>query len=128
MSASISDLEKDIEASRARLDRTIDRIQGRLSPTNIVDEMLGTARRAPALDGMYDNALAAVRRNPVPVLLIAAGMGLLFTEMARAGRRRSRAIVPVDTVPLVPTGADRTYDPDLPARRPHLEPADAAQL
>ncbi|HEX8417113.1 MAG TPA: DUF3618 domain-containing protein, partial [Methylobacterium sp.] len=63
MSGSLNELEKDIEASRARLDQTIDRIQDRLSVSSIVDEMLGSARRTP-LNGAYDGALNAVRRNP----------------------------------------------------------------
>lgn len=74
MSESISDLEKDIEQSRARLDETIDRIQGRLNASSLVDEMLGSARQTP-YSGFYDDALLAVRRNPLPVLLIAAGVG-----------------------------------------------------
>jgi len=61
----MNDLEKEIEESRARLDDTIDRIQGRLSVPNLVDEMLGNARRVPALNTTYDSALEAVRRNPV---------------------------------------------------------------
>ena len=72
MSPDPSALEREIEESRARLDTTIDQIQGRLSVPNLVDEMLGNARRVPALATTYDSALDAVRRNPVPVLLIAA--------------------------------------------------------
>ncbi|MCQ8779979.1 DUF3618 domain-containing protein, partial [Escherichia coli] len=87
MSESISDLEKDIEQRRARLDETIDRIQGRLNASSLVDEMLGSARRTP-YSGFYDEALDTVRRNPVPVLLIAAGVGLLLNGM-RTGRQRA---------------------------------------
>ena len=84
MSESLNDLEKDIEASRARLDQTIDRIQDRLSVPSIVDDMLGNVRRTP-LSGAYDGALDAIRRNPVPVLLIAAGIGWL---LHRTGKDR----------------------------------------
>ncbi len=82
-----------------RLDDTIDRIQGRLSVPNLVDEMLGNARRVPALNTTYDSALEAVRRNPVPVLLIAAGVGLLSTgwpatPSAAAPRSRPSACPP----------------------------------
>ena len=121
MSESISDLEKDIEQSRARLDETIDRIQGRLNASSLVDEMLGSARRTP-YSGVYDDALEAVRRNPVPVLLIAAGVGLLLNGMRTArhpaARPATRAVVPVDAKPVTVTGADRTYDPDAPGGRP----------
>ncbi|MBB2960303.1 DUF3618 domain-containing protein [Methylobacterium sp. R2-1] len=125
MSESISDLEKDIEQSRARLDETIDRIQGRLNASSLVDEMLGSARQTP-YSGFYDDALATVRRNPLPVLLIAAGVSLLLNGMRNVRRPTSRALVPVDakpvaspvTSPVTVTGADRTYDPDAPGGRP----------
>ncbi|KQP74991.1 MULTISPECIES: DUF3618 domain-containing protein [unclassified Methylobacterium] len=120
MTESLNDLEKDIEASRARLDQTIDQIQDRLSVSSIVDEMLGNARQTP-LSGAYDGALEAVRRNPVPVLLIAAGIGWLLHRMstnqtAPAVRRRGR--LAVEGLPVTKTGADRVYDPDLPTQRP----------
>ncbi|MBD8907950.1 DUF3618 domain-containing protein [Methylorubrum zatmanii] len=117
MSESISDLEKDIEQSRARLDETIDRIQGRLNASSLVDEMLGSVQRTP-YSGLYDDALEAVRRNPVPVLLIAAGVGLLLNGMRSVRRPATRAVVPVETKPVTVTGADRTYDPDAPGGRP----------
>ena len=88
MSQSLNDLEQDIEASRARLDRTIDRIQDRLTVPGIVDDMLGTARSTP-LSGLYDAALVAVRRNPIPVALIAAGLGWLAYRTSSDAQRRA---------------------------------------
>ncbi|WP_264049094.1 DUF3618 domain-containing protein [Methylobacterium flocculans] len=120
MTESLNELEKDIEASRARLDQTIDQIQERLSVSSIVDEMLGNARRTP-LSGAYDGALEAVRRNPVPVLLIAAGVGWLIHRMTKDGSdpaARRRARLAVDGLPVTKTGADRIYDPDLPTQHP----------
>jgi len=120
MTESLNELDKDIEASRARLDQTIDQIQERLSVSSIVDEMLGNARRTP-LSGAYDGALEAVRRNPVPVLLIAAGVGWLIhrmsTNQTTPGLRR-HARLAVDGLPVTKTGADRVYDPDLPTQHP----------
>ncbi|CAM2881798.1 MULTISPECIES: DUF3618 domain-containing protein [Methylobacterium] len=123
----MTDLEKEIEASRARLDETIDQIQGKLSVPNIVDEMLGNARRTPALSGVYDGALEAVRRNPVPVLLIAAGVGLLFNRMARDSERR-RTQVSAERVATLNTGAARGYDPDLPTARPARDPLEKTDI
>lgn len=105
MSESMSDLEKDIEASRARLDETIDRIQSRLTPVNLVDEMLGSARATP-LNTLYDGALDAVRKNPLPVLLIAAGIGMLLNKMSR-----SSATVP-NPGPLVGKPSDPESGPE----------------
>jgi len=130
MTESLNDLEKDIEASRARLDQTIDQIQERLSVSSIVDEMLGNARRTP-LSGAYDGALEAVRRNPVPVLLIAAGLGWLIhrmsTNQTTPGIRR-RARLAVDGLPVTKTGADRVYDPDLPTQHPVNHLASETQI
>ncbi|MDP4005798.1 DUF3618 domain-containing protein [Methylobacterium sp. NEAU K] len=123
----MNDLEKEIEESRARLDDTIDRIQGKLSVPNIVDEMLGNARRVPALNGAYDSALEAVRRNPVPVLLIAAGVGLLFNRMARDAERR-RTQVSAERVAALNTGTARGYDPDLPTVHPARDPLEKTDI
>ena len=116
MVGSVSELEKDIEASRARLDQTIDRIQDRLTTGSLIDEVLGSARRTP-LNGVYDNALDAVRRNPVPVLLIVAGVTLLLR--GAGGKRRSTDRLA--STPVLRTGADRTYDPDQPTAHPASE-------
>ncbi len=120
MTQSINELEHDIEETRARLDRTIDQIQGRLSPASIVDEMLGTVRQSPA-SGLYDGALAAVRRNPVPVMLIVAGVGWLVHRVARESQRRQHLEATMngaEAVPVLNTGAARVYDPDRPTAHP----------
>ncbi|GJE30041.1 hypothetical protein LDDCCGHA_0204 [Methylobacterium oxalidis] len=128
--SSMNELEREIEESRARLDTTIDRIQNRLSPASLVDEMLGSARRTP-LNGVYEGALDAVRRNPVPVMLIAAGIGWLLFRMqddASRSARLRRARRSADRVPVLNTGAARVYDPDLPAGRPARELAEETQI
>ncbi|KMO37201.1 hypothetical protein VQ02_13995 [Methylobacterium variabile] len=120
MTQSINELEHEIEETRARLDRTIDRIQDRLSPASIVDEMLGTVRHSP-MSGLYDGALAAVRRNPVPVMLIAAGVGWLIHRVAQDAQRRQHLNATVngaESVPVLNTGAARVYDPDRPTGHP----------
>ena len=60
--------------------------------SGIVEDMLCTARRSEVGAGLYDGALAAVRRNPLPMLLICTGVGMLLRAMAKpagppAGRR-----------------------------------------
>lgn len=120
MTQSISDLEHDIEETRARLDQTIDRIQDRLTPASILDEMLGTVRQSP-MNGLYDGALAAVRRNPVPVMLIAAGVGWLLHRVSEDARRRrhlEETARSAEAVPVRNDGAARIYDPDHASDRP----------
>lgn len=123
----MNELEREIEESRARLDQTIDRIQDRLSVPNLVDEMLGTARRSAPLAEMYDAALDTVRKNPVPVLLIAAGVGWLMRRATQDSARRS-TIRSADDVAVLNTGTARVYDPDRPTRRPDAGLADETQI
>ena len=78
MTTDADTLEREIEASRGRLDRTLDSLTQRLTPTGIVEDMLGTARRDATGAGLYDGALEAVRRNPVPVLLMCLGAAMLL--------------------------------------------------
>lgn len=123
----MNDLEREIEESRARLDQTIDRIQDRLSVPSIVDEMLGTARRSAPLSDLYDAALDTVRKNPVPVLLIAAGVGWLMRRAVTDGNRRT-TVRSAEDVAVLNTGAARVYDPDKPTRRPDAGLAEETQI
>jgi len=95
MTQSLQDLEKDIEQSRAQLDRTIDQLQNKMTVSGVVDDMLGTAR-ASQYGPLYDRVLETVRNNPVPVMLIAAGLGLLAYRLGRPARRRPTRLIAAD--------------------------------
>ena len=79
---SLQEMERDIERSRAQLDQTIDRLQDKMSVSGVVDDMLGTARNGQ-YGPLYEQVLDTVRRNPVPVMLIAMGIGLLAYRLGR---------------------------------------------
>ena len=121
--SSITELERDIEESRARLDHTIVRLQDRLSVSGIVDDMLGSARGQVRLNEAYDNVLTVIRQNPIPVILIATGVGLLLHSMTRGPRGPGvrqpvlRTVTPYEAdVPVLNTGNARVYDPDTSPR------------
>ncbi|MGP9819297.1 DUF3618 domain-containing protein [Salinarimonas sp. NSM] len=126
----MTDLERDIEESRARLDHTIDRLQDRMNASGVADDVLGTARRygwGPQLD----RAAEAIRENPIPVLLVAAGVGWLALSMTSAGRRRTaREDLKQRGVWDRPARRHVSGDPALrdtdidPAARAHPVPAD----
>ena len=124
MTDAIKDLEQDIAQTRARLDQTIDRIQDRLSASGIVDDLIGTMRSSDRFGSMYDRALALVRRNPGPVILLAAGAGWLMYRLGKdADRRRltppQRALDEQEgDIPVMNDGAVHAYDPDASPRRP----------
>ncbi|MCJ2101817.1 MULTISPECIES: DUF3618 domain-containing protein [unclassified Methylobacterium] len=92
MTSDADGLEREIEASRGRLDRTLDRLTQRLTPTGIAEDVLGTVRRDATGAGLYDGALAAVRRNPVPVLLMCLGAVMLLKGMGPRASTTYRAV------------------------------------
>jgi hypothetical protein len=70
--------EREAEASRHRLAGNLRELSDRLTPGNIVDEVLSYARSG---GGTFFNALTnAARDNPVPSLLIGAGLLMFLSE------------------------------------------------
>ena len=78
MNATVNEIELEIEAGRARLDGVLNQLQDLLHPIAFVEDVLGTAKRSGAGGDLYDLSLDAVRRSPVPVLLICAGVSMLL--------------------------------------------------
>lgn len=83
MTSDADALEREIETSRGRLDRTLEKLTQRLTPTGIVEDLIGTVRRDATGAHLYDGALEAVRRNPVPVLLMCLGAAMLLKGEGR---------------------------------------------
>jgi hypothetical protein len=76
------EIEQDIAATREHIDRTLDVLTARLSPSGLVDQALHIARDT---GGEFTlNLGRAIRDNPVPTALIGVGLGWLMF----AGRRR----------------------------------------
>lgn len=67
-------IEQDINRSRSALNDTIERLGGKLSPGQIVDEVLGVAQGQ--FGKFTSNVGKQVRDNPIPLLLIGAGVGM----------------------------------------------------
>ncbi len=81
MTDTIKELEQDIAQTRARLGDTIDRLQGSLSPSDVVDDLIGPGR--PDFGDVLDPVVATIRRHPAPVLLMSVRIGWLVYKMAR---------------------------------------------
>jgi hypothetical protein len=98
-------LERSAERIRADLDRTLDALERKLSPSQLLDRSLAYLR-----DHGGDLAVAvgdSVRRNPVPILVTVAGLGWLIATAVR-----SRA--PIDVTPIDDTEIDDTLDDETP--------------
>jgi|tagenome__1003787_1003787.scaffolds.fasta_scaffold19608524_2 Protein of unknown function (DUF3618) len=119
MTASLTRIERDIEETRSRLYDTIDRIQDRLTVPGMVDEVLGSSG-APRFEAAFQQALEMVRRNPVPVLIVAAGIGWLIHRTARARAPASVMLIEGTSsdMPFADTGRGPIYDSEFPTARP----------
>ncbi|HET6468420.1 MAG TPA: DUF3618 domain-containing protein [Geminicoccaceae bacterium] len=69
-------IQREVESSRERIGATLDAIQERLSPGQLIDEMLNYGRRSGVGDA--SNHLGdMIRSNPLPLVLIGAGIAWL---------------------------------------------------
>jgi ElaB/YqjD/DUF883 family membrane-anchored ribosome-binding protein len=76
MSMETDRIEADLNESRHRLNDTLSALGDKLSPGQMVDEVLGLAQGQA---GDFAKKLGAqVKENPLPTLLIAAGIGMLL--------------------------------------------------
>jgi len=86
-------IRADIEQTRSQMSATIDAIQGKLNPQNIVDQAKGAVREATI--GRVENMVTEVRQtaqeassgfldtvkeNPLPTAMAAIGLGWLFMK------------------------------------------------
>lgn len=88
------DIERDIERTRAEMSHTIDAIQERLSPGQLVDQAFhyfqsGSGRGlTDGASQFAQNLGRAIRDNPVPVALVATGVAWLMVSRARGPSSR----------------------------------------
>lgn len=101
---STAEIRENIEDTRARMGSTIDAIQEKLSPQNLMQQAKDTAREATIgkaqemASNVADTAketsstlMDTIRQNPVPVALTAIGLGwLLIGARREASNRRDR--------------------------------------
>lgn len=66
MSEPLETAEEKVVDSRERLARSLDGLRARLTPAGLLDEALGAAEPATR-DRFLDDAVAAFRRNPLPL-------------------------------------------------------------
>jgi hypothetical protein len=103
-------LEHEIEETRSHLDQTLNRLHGKLTRPGLANEVLGYDRYRSGLQDIIE----VVRRNPVPALLIAAGVGWLLYGLRQEARSRSRLPGPSTPRSEVPIPALRTSVAKVP--------------
>lgn len=81
MSMETDRIEADVTQSRHRLNDTLAALGDKLSPGQMLDEVMGLAQGQA---GDFTKKLGSqIKENPLPTLLIAAGVGLLFVSRKR---------------------------------------------
>ena len=74
---SSADIEREIAEDRRRIENKLDAIQQRMSPGQLVDEVISYAKSSGG--GEYAaNLSAAVKNNPVPMALVGVGLAWLM--------------------------------------------------
>ena len=83
MSNSADQAERDVERSRERLTRTIDQLHSRFSGYNPKAQIKAHGLQPQQLNQTARNIIATIRRDPIPSLMIGAGVCWLIYEAFR---------------------------------------------
>lgn len=105
MNRSPEEIERDVEATRSELDRTVEALKEKITPGQIVDELMGSLRGGSGGE-MISNLQTQVRDNPLPLALIGAGIAWL---MFGKGPSAQRTYAAAGYSPAIGEG----YDPTL---------------
>ncbi|MGH6901392.1 MAG: DUF3618 domain-containing protein, partial [Geminicoccaceae bacterium] len=85
-SKSAEEVEREVQASRAEVEETLEAIQQRLSPGQLFDQAVDYMRGSGGNEFLH-NLGATVRDNPVPVVLMSTGLAWLMLAGPRSRRR-----------------------------------------
>jgi ElaB/YqjD/DUF883 family membrane-anchored ribosome-binding protein len=83
------DIEHDVEETRARMAETLDELRARMSPGQMLDEVLDYAKDSGG-GRMMQNLGRTLQDNPAPLLVIGAGIAWMMA----AGRPGGRTFYP----------------------------------
>ena len=75
-------LEREAEDVRGQLAGSLAELRYRITPGQVIDELLDYAREGPAAEFLR-NLGREIRENPVPLLLMAIGIGWLAIATSR---------------------------------------------
>ena len=88
-SRSAAEIERDVQQSRANIEHTLDAIQERLSPGQLVDQAIGYFRGGRGVD-FARNLGDSIAANPIPVTLMGVGLAWMMISGQRTGRNGDR--------------------------------------
>jgi ElaB/YqjD/DUF883 family membrane-anchored ribosome-binding protein len=88
-SKSAAEIEGEVQQSRAEIEHTLDAIQERLSPGQMVDQALGYFRGGRGVD-FARNLGDSIAANPIPVALVGLGVAWMMFSSQRSTRDDDR--------------------------------------
>jgi ElaB/YqjD/DUF883 family membrane-anchored ribosome-binding protein len=103
---SAAELEREIQDQRSRVENTIDQIQERLSPGQLIDELMSYGKSHGGGDFVANLGRSATS-NPLPIALV--GIGLAWLMAKPAGNNDAAKSDAVDS--------DRAWNDSINARR-----------
>ncbi|HEX6859816.1 MAG TPA: DUF3618 domain-containing protein [Caulobacteraceae bacterium] len=102
MTRSVEDIERDAEATRADIDRTVEALKEKMTPKNLASEAMTQVRNSPA--GQRAIRLGhQAQDNALPLALIGAGLAWMMVNRSRGPRYEARTYI-------ADYGADANYD------------------
>ena len=104
-------LEWEAEKARDELAASLDQLRGRLTPSQIVDEVTRYLRETPIAD-FGRNLARDLREHPLPVLVIFAGItwAVVATALSQRTRTRATTATSLEPVPVAPTSTQGSRD------------------
>jgi Protein of unknown function (DUF3618) len=88
-SRSATEIERDVQQSRAEIEHTLDAIQERLSPGQLVDQAVNYFRGGRGVD-FARNLGDSIAANPIPVTLMGVGLAWMMISGQRSARDGDR--------------------------------------
>ncbi|MDB5370957.1 MAG: nutrient deprivation-induced protein [Roseomonas sp.] len=120
---SAAEIENDVERTRARVSETIDALRDSMSPGQIIDQVVDYARGSGGAD-FVRNLGTSVRENPLPVMMIGAGIGWLMLSGSNRGPAYQPARRPAEPLTaLPPMNSQPTSDTSGPSATTRLTEA-----
>ena len=92
MTADTDRIEAEINRSRHALNDTIEQLGGKLSPGQMLDEVMGLAQGQAGQ--LTANLGKQIRDNPLPLLLVGAGVAMLFLNKQHGHGHNHQAVHP----------------------------------
>jgi Protein of unknown function (DUF3618) len=78
-------LEREAGQTRAQLSGTVEELRARISPGQVIDQLIDYASEGPAAE-FRRNLVREVRENPLPLVLIGIGIAWLIVASSRSSR------------------------------------------